>query len=230
MKTNKKILLLLFPLLIIGCSPQKQYHDFSTVEWVPITEVFQEAYSIEWENFDNRITTFVPLSSTEFSSLTDGNQDNIEFESSYYMSNSQGLRFQVPAESFNRLYISDLKIRVIYSHYHSQADLNDGAIKVASWISDNHHQYERDYPFKQFRGQDIDVCTSNSTTCNPFGNGDLLMKDYEINFHQYRKDEDGTYDWNIDTLFIKITGLSLGFYYIKLDEIYVKVVSDIVMP
>lgn len=226
MKQHTGMTILLYSLFVVGCAPQNPYHDFSEVEWVPITEVFQEAYSVEYEDDNQQTTTYVPLSSAELTSLTDGEQD-ANWET---VSNSRGFRFQAPIALIAPLYISDLRIRVIFSRYHSNADLNDGAIKIASWITDQHHEYDLSFSYKEFQGEFIDVCTSDVTRCNPHGNHMLWMKDYEINFHQYRMDEDGTYDWSIDGMVLKISGLSLGYYFVKLDEIYVKVVSNIVMP
>ena len=209
---------------LVGCTPQ--YHDFSEVAWTPITEVFQEAYSIEWESFENRQEIYRPLTNHEFVSLADG--DHGALKENYQLWDSKGLLFQVPVNPFTSLHISDLKIRTIYSQYDSHSYLNDGAIKLTSFIGDKHGDYDRVFPFQIYQSPIINVCT-DYTICGSNGDFNYLTKDYEVNYLQYSIEENGTHDWNIDTLMIRVTGFALGFYYVKLDEIYVKVVSEIVM-
>ena len=211
---------------LVGCAPQ--YHDFSEVEWLPIHEVFQEAYTKHWESMDQQATLYTPLSRDAFTSLAD--EQLPESESSYYLSSSQGFLFKRPMPTFSSLHISDLKVRVYFSAEKIGTTLPDGTIRITSSIGDNHHEYDRMIPYHGYTAPPMNVCTSNLITCTINDNRGLLVKDYEMNYLQYRKEEDGSYDWSIDMLYIGIDGLALGFYYIKLDEIYVKVVSDIVMP
>jgi hypothetical protein len=225
LKIKVPLSLLMSLSFLVGCAPQ--YHDFSEVRWTPITEVFQEAYSIEWDSFENRQEIYRPLTNHEFISLADGDQGALI--ENYQLWDSKGLLFQVPVNPVTPLHISDLKIRTIYSQYDSHSYLNDGAIKLTSFIGDKHGDYDREVPFQTYQSPVINVCT-DYTSCGSNGDFNYLTKDYEVNYLQYPIAEDGTHDWSIDTLMIRITGFALGFYYVKLDEIYVKVVSEIVMP
>jgi hypothetical protein len=226
LKIKVPLSLLMTLSFLVGCAPQ--YHDFSEVEWMPIHEVFQEAYNKYWESMDQQATLYSPLSRDEFTSLAD--EQMPESESHYYLSSSQGLLFKRPMPTFSSLHISDLKVRVYFSAEKIGTTLPDGTIRITSSIGDNHHEYDRMIPYHGYTAPPMNVCTSNLITCTINGNRGLLVKDYEMNYLQYRKADDGSYEWSIDMLYLGIDGLALGFYYIKLDEIYVKVVSNIVMP
>lgn len=232
MRNVKKTGMLSFLFIILGCTPPLQYHDFSEEEWVPITDVFQEVYSYEWVDFYQRQQVLVPYSDAEKMALTDGSREFILDDlGGYIFSQSRGLSFRLPQASYDPLYLSEIEFTVIFNHSQSNTELNDGAIRIESLMNDYHFEYDRPYPYQGYAGSPVAVCTSQFDKCSPLNsNNQFWAKEYQSILYNYPKSEDGTYDWSIDELSLHIRGLSYGFYYVRLDEIYVKVVSDTVMP